>query len=96
MPKEAQARIKINKLLEAAGWRFFNTVAGKANIALEPSVKLARVQVDAMGNDFETSPSPISTKTTAWISPRRFSSRKPTLSNLVQRDDSTRMTLCIP
>ena len=96
MPKEAQARIKINKLLEAAGWRFFNTVAGKANIALEPSVKLTQVQVDAMGNDFETSPSPISTKTTAWISPRRFSSRKPTLSNLVQRDDRTRMTLCIP
>ena len=54
MPKEAQARIKINKLLEAAGWRFFNTAAGKANIALEPSVKLTQVQVDAMGNDFET------------------------------------------
>ena len=54
MPKEAQARIKINKLLEAGGWRFFNSAAGKANIALEPSVKLTQVQVDAMGNDFET------------------------------------------
>ncbi len=34
--KEAQARIKINKLLEAAGWRFFDSEAGKANVALEP------------------------------------------------------------
>ena len=54
MPKEAQARIKINKLLEAAGWRFFNSAAGKANITLEPNVKLTLAQVDAMGNDFET------------------------------------------
>jgi len=36
MPKEAQARIKINQLLEAAGWRFFDSQAGTANIALEP------------------------------------------------------------
>ena len=57
MSKEAQARIKINQLLEAAGWRFFDTAAGKANIALEPHVKLSQGQVDAMGelgNDFET------------------------------------------
>lgn len=57
MPKEAQARIKINKLLEAAGWRFFDSAEGKANIALEPNVKLSHGQVDAMdelGNDFET------------------------------------------
>jgi len=53
--KEAQARIKINKLLEAAGWRFFDSTQGKANIALEPNVKLTQAQVDAMGNDFETS-----------------------------------------
>jgi len=32
--KEAQARIKINRLLEVAGWRFFDDEAGKANIAL--------------------------------------------------------------
>lgn len=38
MPKEAHARIKINKLLEAAGWRFFDSSQGKANIALEPNV----------------------------------------------------------
>jgi len=53
--KEAQARIKINKLLEAAGWRFLDDVQGKANIALEPNVKLSQQQVDAMGADFETS-----------------------------------------
>jgi len=28
--KEAQARIKINKLLEAAGWRFFDDAQGQA------------------------------------------------------------------
>jgi type I restriction enzyme, R subunit len=43
MPKEAQARIKINHLLEAAGWRFFHSQAGAANIALEPKVKCKRI-----------------------------------------------------
>lgn len=55
MSKEAQARIKINKLLEASGWRFFDDERGKANIALEPNVKLTQAQVNAMGKDFETS-----------------------------------------
>lgn len=36
--KEAAARIKINKLLENAGWRFFADANGPANIQLEPSV----------------------------------------------------------
>jgi len=53
MPKEAQARIKINHLLEAAGWRFFDSPQGKANIALEPHVKLCQAQVDALGNNFD-------------------------------------------
>lgn len=53
MSKEAQARIKINKHLEAAGWRFFDSVEGKANIALESNAKLTQAQVDAMGNDFD-------------------------------------------
>jgi len=53
--KEAKARIKINKLLEDSGWRFFDTQEGGANIALEPNVKLTQTQVDAWGNDFETS-----------------------------------------
>ena len=38
--KEASARIKINKLLEAAGWRFFADAKGPANIQLELSVVL--------------------------------------------------------
>ena len=40
MNKEALARIKINKLLEDAGWRFFDTKDGRANIQLEPNVKI--------------------------------------------------------
>jgi hypothetical protein len=52
--KEAKARIKINKLLEDSGWWFFDSPAGKANIALDPNVKLTKTQVDALGNDFET------------------------------------------
>ena len=55
--KEAKARIKINKLLEVSGWRFFDSQEGRANIALEPNVKLTKTQVDAWGNDFETSSS---------------------------------------
>ena len=54
MPKEAHARIKINKLLESSGWRFFDTAQGKANIALESGTILTHAQVDAMGADFET------------------------------------------
>jgi type I restriction enzyme R subunit len=51
--KEATARIKINKLLETAGWRFFDDSAGPANIALEPLVKLKQSDVSALGEDFE-------------------------------------------
>jgi len=36
--KEANARIKINNLLETAGWRFFSTGDAPATIQLEPSV----------------------------------------------------------
>lgn len=52
-PKEATARIKINKLLEAAGWRFFADSNGPANIRLEPSVKIKTQDLDALGEDFE-------------------------------------------
>lgn len=48
--KEAKARIKINKLLEVAGWRFFDTDKGKATIKLESSIKM-----DDLGEDFEHS-----------------------------------------
>jgi len=43
MPKEneAQARIKINRLLEASGWRFEDSAAGSANIQVEAGVKYA-------------------------------------------------------
>jgi type I restriction enzyme, R subunit len=51
--KEATARIKINKLLEAAGWRFFTDATGPANICLESNVKVTESSLDALGNDFE-------------------------------------------
>ena len=53
MPKEAQARIKINRLLEEAGWLFFDTLNGKANIALEPSIKITKARLDELGDDFD-------------------------------------------
>lgn len=53
MQKEARARIKINKLLEEAGWRFFDGPEGTANIVLEHYTKLTRAALDAMGEDFE-------------------------------------------
>jgi len=48
MHKEAQARIKINKLLEESGWRFEDDAKGKDNIQLEPGVKYSE-----LGDDFE-------------------------------------------
>lgn len=52
---EAKARIKINKLLESAGWRFFDSEQGPANIILEGHAKLTQRHLDDMGQDFETS-----------------------------------------
>jgi type I restriction enzyme R subunit len=51
--KEATARIKINKLLEAAGWRFFQDGDAPANIRLEPSVHITSTDLDALGDNFE-------------------------------------------
>ncbi|MCO6409484.1 DEAD/DEAH box helicase family protein [Hoeflea alexandrii] len=51
--KEATARIKINKLLEEAGWRFFESERGPANIVLEPNVKLKNTDIEALGTNFE-------------------------------------------
>jgi len=45
--KEASARIKINKLLEEAGWCFENNGKNKANIQLEPGLKYSE-----LGDDF--------------------------------------------
>jgi type I restriction enzyme R subunit len=51
--KEATARIKINKLIEAAGWRFFPEGNEAANIRLEPSIGIVSADLNALGSDFE-------------------------------------------
>ncbi len=53
--KEATARIKIDKLLEAAGWRFFPEGDQPANILLELGVAIQSTDLDALGTDFEKS-----------------------------------------
>ena len=53
MTKEATARIKINKLLETAGWRFFAAGNDAANIRLEPSVSIKSTDLDVLGENFE-------------------------------------------
>jgi len=53
MAKEAKARIKINKLLEEAGWRFFNTKEGRANIVLENHVKVTESFINELGENFD-------------------------------------------
>ncbi|MCG7521606.1 DEAD/DEAH box helicase family protein [Ruegeria sp. Ofav3-42] len=51
--KEATARIKINRLLESAGWRFFDDENGTANIVLEPNIKISQDDLDRLGDDLE-------------------------------------------
>ncbi len=51
--KEAKARIKINKLLEQSGWRFFDDEIGPVNIVLENNVKITKTVFDEFGDDFE-------------------------------------------
>lgn len=51
--KEAKARIKINKLLEGAGWRFFDADDGPANTALEHHTKISTTQLNELGENFE-------------------------------------------
>ena len=51
--KEATARIKINRLLETAGWRFFTEGNVPANIRLEPSVTIKSSDLEALGDNFE-------------------------------------------
>jgi type I restriction enzyme, R subunit len=53
LSKEATARIKINKLLEEAGWRFFSEDGASANIRLEANVKLNKDDLEALGENFE-------------------------------------------
>ena len=51
MIKEAQSRIKINKLLERSGWNFLDEWEQKANIEVE-----AWVRLEHLGDDFEHAP----------------------------------------
>jgi len=48
MQKEAKARIKINKLLEDAGWRFFKAPGGPETIMVETGIK-----IEDVGDNFE-------------------------------------------
>ena len=48
---EATARIKINRLLENAGWRFFQKGNKPANVQLEAGVALKPADLDGLGND---------------------------------------------
>ncbi len=50
---EAQARIKINKLLEQSGWRFFDDNGLSANIICEQRVTKKKYKTNDLGNDFE-------------------------------------------
>ena len=50
---EATARVKINRLLERAGWRFFAEGDEPANVRLEPNVEIKQTDLDALGDDFE-------------------------------------------
>lgn len=51
--REAKARIKINKLLEEAGWRLLDSAAGRANVLLEKHTRITESTLDKMGEDFE-------------------------------------------
>ncbi len=53
MEKEAKARIRINKYLEDAGWRFFDSPEGPANVRLESNVKITEQALNELGEDFE-------------------------------------------
>ena len=50
---EATARIKINRLLENAGWRFFDEGEKPANIRLESGVTITTSDLDGFGDNFE-------------------------------------------
>jgi type I restriction enzyme R subunit len=54
--KEATARIKINRLLDAAGWRFFPEDGKPANIRLEHTTTLSPDHLDSFGEDFQKTP----------------------------------------
>jgi type I restriction enzyme R subunit len=51
--KEAKARIKINKLLEEAGWRLLDDENGQANVVLENNIKITQSFINDLGEDFD-------------------------------------------
>lgn len=51
--KEAKARIKINRLLEEAGWRLLDSLHGKANVIFESNTKITEKLINDLGEDFE-------------------------------------------
>jgi type I restriction enzyme R subunit len=50
---EATARIKINRLLESAGWRFFAEGGQPANIVLEAGTQITSLDLNELGENFE-------------------------------------------
>jgi type I restriction enzyme R subunit len=50
--KEATAHIRINKLLEATGWRFFPEGDARADIRLEQAGAIKFNGLDALGKEF--------------------------------------------
>jgi hypothetical protein len=57
--KEATSRIKINKLLESAGWRFFADSNGPASVCLELNVMFKENEPKALGENFEKTGKPL-------------------------------------
>ena len=51
MSNEAAARLKINKPLETAGWRFFADAGSPPDIQLESGVTLKTTDLDTLGQD---------------------------------------------
>ena len=58
--KEATARIKINRLLEEAGWRFFDDENGICNVRLESNTKIATQVLDGKSENSKTISPPLS------------------------------------
>ena len=50
---EATARIKINKLLEAAGWRLLEEEGKRPNVCLEHGTEMTIEDVWSLGDDFQ-------------------------------------------
>ncbi len=53
LQNEAHARIKINSILDDAGWKFFDNQEVSVNILLENHVKITQNEIDAWGHDYD-------------------------------------------